>query len=230
MGPLQRSEEVRQWFSLIAPAYDTVVSPVFWPEWLQQEELDRLDVELDDRVLDIGCGTGKTVEHVGRKVAVHGLDQSRSQLETALAKGDLSGVQFVQGDAHQLPYVDGTFDGVVSVGSILYWSNPVDVLREAHRVTVAGGQILVMGFNRRPLSVWNPVENLQNTINATLFFRYNRSEATALFRRAGWTDIENNVTGPVWSPNLVISTTAKKPERPERSRGKSETSSQSGVD
>lgn len=118
----------------------------------------------------------------------------------------------------------------MSVGSILYWTDPVDVLREAHRVTVAGGQILVMGFNRRPLSVWNPVEIVQNTIHETFFFRYGRSEATALFRRAGWTDIENNVTSPVWSPNLVISTTAKTPERPKRSRGKSETSGRSGVD
>lgn len=96
MGPFQYNKEVRRWFSLIAPVYDTVVSPVFWSDWLQQGELERFDVELEDRVLDIGCGTGKTVKHVvGREVAVHGLDQSRPQLETASAKDDLLGVQFV---------------------------------------------------------------------------------------------------------------------------------------
>lgn len=213
MGYLTDAESGRRWFSLVAPTYDQVVSPVFWPERLQREGLDRLALEPDDRVLDIGCGTGETLAGIDDGgTPSHGLDVSRPQLETASKKSDLRTAQFVQGDAHRLPYVDGVFDAAVSVGSILYWSDPAAVLREARRVTTPGGRILVMGFNRRPPSMWNPVENVQNAINETFFFRYGPEEASALFRDAGWTSVENSITGPGWSPTLVISTTAKKPD------------------
>lgn len=211
MRTLTNDNAGRQWFSLVAPAYDSLVSPLFWPEWLQQQGLEQLDIRSKDRILDIGCGTGKTIESIdGGKTATHGLDVSRPQLETASKKEQLHDVQFVQGDAHRLPYTDAVFDGVVSIGSILYWADPVEVLQEAYRVTDVGGQILVMGFNRRPPSMWNPVENVQNTINATLFFRYSPRDAKTLFKRAGWTNVENRITGPEWSPDLVISTTAEK--------------------
>lgn len=92
---------------------------------------------------------------IKRASVTHGLNQSRPQLEIASKKDGLLGVQFVQGDAQQLPYVDEAFDSVISIGSILFWAKPVDVLREVRRVTKAGGQVLLMGFNRRGDTVRN---------------------------------------------------------------------------
>ncbi|WIV68447.1 class I SAM-dependent methyltransferase [Natrialbaceae archaeon AArc-T1-2] len=211
MGVLQDREAARRWFEFLAPGYDAVVPSLFWPPSLQRAALERLDLAAADRVLDVGCGTGETIAHLEPDVsAVHGLDLSRPQLETAAKKDGLEDVRFVRGDARSLPYADGTFDCVVSVGSILYWSDPCETLRAIRRVTKPGGEMLVLGFNRRPFSWWDPVRNVQDGVASTLFFRYDPEEGTRLFREAGWTDLDHEITGPVWSPGLVIATTARK--------------------
>ena len=212
MGLLQHSDAAQQWFAFLAPEYDTVVPELFWPDSLQQEGIECLEFDAGDSVLDIGCGTGETISHLlPRASDLHGLDYSADQLQTATDKDELDGVRFVQADGHRLPYADETFDCIVSVGSILYWATPVDVLQEAFRVTKPGGSILVMGFHRRKLSTWNVAQNVQDTINATLFFCYDPDEATQLFQAAGWRDENHQITGPKWSPDLVIATTARKP-------------------
>lgn len=212
MGLLQNSDAAQIWFTFLAPGYDTVVSELFWPESLQREGMELLDLSDDDRILDIGCGTGETISHgLPEASERHGLDPSAPQLQSAADKDKLDDVQFVQSDGHQLPYADETFDSIVSVGSILYWTNPVDVLREAYRVTKPGGSILVMGFHRRGFSALNPVQTVQDTINTGLFFSCDCDEATRLFRTAGWRDEDHLITGPEWSPSLVIATTARKP-------------------
>ena len=212
MGLLQNSGAARQWFTFFALGYDTVGSELFWPDSLQREGIERLGIDSADRILDIGCGTGETTRYLlPRAAEVHGLDQSALQLQTAADKDELGDVRFVQADAHRLPYADDTFDCIVSIGSILYWETPSNVLREAYRATKPGGSVLVMGFHRRAFSAWNPVQNIQETINSALFFHYDRDEATQMFRTAGWKNEDHTVTGPEWSPTLVIATTARKP-------------------
>lgn len=211
MGMLQRSDIANRWFSLIAPGYDSFVSATFWPDSLQREGLDLLDLDTGDRVLDVGCGTGETTRHlVPRTEDVHGVDLSPDQLGTARGKAALEDSNFVAADAQSLPYPDDHFDHVASVGSIMYWEDPGEVLREARRVTRPGGSILVMGFNRRRGSV-DPFRTVQDVVNSVLFYRHTPAEATQLFEAAGWTDVDNHVTGPSWSPSLVIATTARNP-------------------
>jgi demethylmenaquinone methyltransferase/2-methoxy-6-polyprenyl-1,4-benzoquinol methylase len=212
MGLLQRRGAARRWFELLAPGYDDAVSTVFWPEPLQAEAVDLLGVDAEDRVLDVGCGTGETTAHLLRRASdVHGVDLSARQLGAASEKDDLRGAQFVRADAGRLPYADDAFDRVASVGSILYWEDPVATLREVRRVTRPGGTVLVMGFNRRPFSPWDPVRNAQEAVNSALFLRYGPDEATRLFRAAGWADPEHSLTGPAWGPTLVVATTARNP-------------------
>jgi len=211
MGLLQRSDVARWWFSLFAPEYASFGSAVFWPESVQREWIDRLGIESGDCVLDIGCGTGGTIEHLSpASTEIHGLDQSVDQLKSAERVEELSTVDFLRANAHWLPYSDETFDCVVSVGSILYWADTEEVLREAFRVTKPGGRILVIGFNRRPMSLWNPIHNVQTATNEMLFFQYDADEATRLFREVGWQDVEHGITGPGWSANLIIATIACK--------------------
>lgn len=212
MGLLQRSDAANRWFSLLAPGYDAVVSSMFWPDSLQREGLELLDVEPDDRVLDVGCGTGETTKHLLERAGeVYGVDLSPDQLATAVGKPELEAAGFLAADALALPFEDDAFDRVVSVGSIMYWEDPEAVLREARRVTRPGGSILVMGFNRREASPLTPLRNVHDAVNSVLFYRHGPAEATELFESAGWRDVEHEITGPEWSPSLVIATAAANP-------------------
>jgi ubiquinone/menaquinone biosynthesis C-methylase UbiE len=53
----------------------------------------------------------------------------------------LDGITFVQADAGALPFADGAFDLVTNAFGLMFASDPLRVLSEAHRVLVPGGDV-----------------------------------------------------------------------------------------
>lgn len=212
MGLLQDSGVANDWYEAVSNIYDPVVGETFWPRRLQRRLLDDFGLAPDDHVLDVGCGTGTTCEVLAERVErVDAIDLSAPQLRRATHPGS---VRFVRGDAHQLPYADGTFDAVVSVGAILYFSDPVAALAEAHRVTRPGGRLLVAGFNRPPFPTLNPVENVATVANETFFHTWDDDDVRTCLTAAGWQDGHSEATGPLWHPRLARVATARKADRP----------------
>lgn len=84
------------------------------------------------RTLDVACGTGFLTQHLRGEIT--GLDQSASMLELARAK--VPEGRFVQGDALELPFADGSFERVLT--SFFYGHLEEEdrdaFLREARRV------------------------------------------------------------------------------------------------
>jgi ubiquinone/menaquinone biosynthesis C-methylase UbiE len=77
----------------------------------------RADIERGMRVLDVACGTGNAAIPAARAGArVTGLDLAPKLLEQGRAKAEAEGLelQWVEGDAEQLPFEDGSFDRVLS--------------------------------------------------------------------------------------------------------------------
>ncbi len=86
--------------------------------------LDRLPLAGHERVLDIGCGTGRLTEQIARRVPagkVVGLDRSPSMIETAAAwlRLHAPATTLVLGDAASLPF-RRVFDAVFS-GATFHW-------------------------------------------------------------------------------------------------------------
>lgn len=203
MGILEDKARARVFYKYLSKVYDTV-NPFIWNEEMRAEALSMLDIEEDDRVLDVGCGTGFGTEGLLQHSAnVHGLDQSTHQLEKAWAKlGKLDPVNFYRGDAERLPFKDETFDVVWSSGSIEYWPDPVATLAELRRITKPGGQVLVVGPNNPKTSI------LKRLADAIMLF-YNREEADRMFKEAGFTDVRHLETGPAYSPDIAIVSVAR---------------------
>lgn len=93
------------------------------------------------RILDIGCGTGQLLSQLAVRypqATLHGLDLAPNMLR--LAADRLAGAAtLVQGDAEQLPFVDGSFDLVVS-SSTFQWLEQFDrCFSEVRRVLAPGG-------------------------------------------------------------------------------------------
>ena len=93
-------------------------------------------------VLEVGCGTGVIAGELARLGAarVIGLDLNRCILDFARRQGN--GVTYVQGDAHELPFPDGSFDAVVCHYVFLWLADPVQGAREMARVVRSGGCVL----------------------------------------------------------------------------------------
>ncbi|MFB6082417.1 MAG: methyltransferase domain-containing protein [Halanaeroarchaeum sp.] len=204
MGFLEDKRRARRFYKYLSKVYDRV-NPYIWNEAMRGRALDMLEFDEDDRVLDVGCGTGFGTEGLLEfSTDVYGLDQSEHQLAKARAKLGDDVVQFLRGDAERLPFADDRFDVIWSSGSIEYWPNPVRALEEFRRVVVPGGQVLVVGPNYPP---WPVVQQIMDSI--MLF--YDVDEAQRMFEAAGFAAIEHQEMGPENLGNLALVTVGRVP-------------------
>jgi SAM-dependent methyltransferase len=112
-----------------------------------------------ERVLDLGSGAGTdslvAAQMVGEEGHVTGIDMTAAMLEKARAAADemgMTNVEFVAGEAEQLPFPDESFDVVISNGVIDLIPDKDAVFSELHRVLVPGGRIQVAD-----VTIQNPV-------------------------------------------------------------------------
>jgi demethylmenaquinone methyltransferase / 2-methoxy-6-polyprenyl-1,4-benzoquinol methylase len=105
--------QVRAMFDRIARVYDlmnSVMTAGMHHRW-RERAVDLGRVGPGSRALDVATGTGDLAIELARRGAeVTGLDFSEPMLE--LARGKAPGVEWVTGDALELPYGDGEFDAV----------------------------------------------------------------------------------------------------------------------
>ncbi|MEK6726019.1 MAG: class I SAM-dependent methyltransferase [Deltaproteobacteria bacterium] len=113
-----------------------------------------IDVKLGEAVLDAGCGTGNySIELARRGADVIGIDSSEEMLAWARqkAQGVRLKVNFQVADAMTLPFVDSSFDLIISNGLLCFLKEPEKALIEMHRVLKPGGRLVVGVLNR-----WSP--------------------------------------------------------------------------
>jgi demethylmenaquinone methyltransferase/2-methoxy-6-polyprenyl-1,4-benzoquinol methylase len=114
------------------------------------------------QVLDLCCGTGDLALELGRRAdsrtAITGLDYSAGMLELARAKAARRpggrALQFVEGDAAELPFGDQAFDaaGTAFAFRNVTWRNPLKerVLAEVRRVLKPGGAFVIVETSQPP--------------------------------------------------------------------------------
>jgi ubiquinone/menaquinone biosynthesis C-methylase UbiE len=105
--------------------------------------------------LDVGCGPGQFTILIAERLPgaeIYGIDLAPTMIELArrhAAASDAAGrLHFEVADATHLPFADGTFDAVVSSGSIKHWPDQLGALREIYRVLAPGGRAFIGEMNR----------------------------------------------------------------------------------
>jgi demethylmenaquinone methyltransferase/2-methoxy-6-polyprenyl-1,4-benzoquinol methylase len=148
-------EVVRGMFDRIAPVYDVM-------NHLMTAGLDRRWRRLavravvwpGDRVLDACCGTGDlAIEAERRGGRVVGLDFSERMLERARPKSGT--IEWVQGDALDLPFEDASFDAATVGFGVRNLRDLGLGLRELARVVRPGGHVAVLEITR-PRGILRP--------------------------------------------------------------------------
>jgi ubiquinone/menaquinone biosynthesis C-methylase UbiE len=103
------------------------------------------------RVLEIGCGCGSEAERFARAGARYtAIDLTNAAVNITQRRFQLGGLKgrFIQGDAEDLPFADGSFDLVYSHGVLHHTPNTPRAIREVQRVLAPSGRAVIMLYHR----------------------------------------------------------------------------------
>lgn len=100
-----------------------------------------------DTVLDLGIGTGASLNYYPRRGQIVGIDLSSGMLRECRKKireRELDKVSVLQANALQLPFGDDSFDHVFISHVISVVSDPYQLVREAQRVAKPDARIIIV--------------------------------------------------------------------------------------
>jgi demethylmenaquinone methyltransferase/2-methoxy-6-polyprenyl-1,4-benzoquinol methylase len=136
--------------------------------------IDALNFAPGSAGLDIGCGIGLQsmllAEAIGPNGRVTGLDISAELLDYArqkiAASPQADRIAFKQGDMHNLPFPDDSFDWVWSADCVGYPTGDLlSTLKEIVRVVRPGGRVAILAWSSQQLLPGYPL--LEAQLNAT---------------------------------------------------------------
>jgi demethylmenaquinone methyltransferase/2-methoxy-6-polyprenyl-1,4-benzoquinol methylase len=161
--PLPQGEEktarVRSMFDAIAPRYDLVNRLMTFglDQWWRRSTIAALALPPGSLLLDLACGTGDL-----SRLALHSdYRVIGADLSAGMLAANRTGVPLLQADCSQLPFPDGSFDGLVCGYALRNFADLAGALAETARVIRPGGRIALLevdaprsAFLRAGYGVW----------------------------------------------------------------------------
>ena len=108
----------------------------------ERELVTRAFFPLGSRVLDLGCGEGATLYHLGEPEGATGVDLFPDKVNFAAER--LPKCRFRCASVYELPFEDRSFDHVLVRDVVHHLDEPNRLVDECHRVLAPGGRIDVL--------------------------------------------------------------------------------------
>jgi demethylmenaquinone methyltransferase/2-methoxy-6-polyprenyl-1,4-benzoquinol methylase len=160
-----KARRVQAMFAAIARSYDlnNRLHSLWRDQAWRREAVRAAAVQPGEEVLDCACGTGDLTLAFARTPGktVIGLDFTPEMLDLARVKTDRAAergpglaatVRYIQGDAQNLPFEDGSFDVVSIAFGIRNVQRPELAVGEFFRVLRPGGRLVILEFDRPGLA------------------------------------------------------------------------------
>jgi SAM-dependent methyltransferase len=155
---------------------------------------DLLDLQENDKVLEIGFGPGKLINEIASittKGIVEGIDFSEAMYAEAckINKKYIASnrVKIQKGNCDDMPYENESFDKICTSNTIYFWDDPNKIIKEMFRVIKYRGTI-VLGFRDK-----EQMEKLP--LSDDVFNLYSLEEVKTFLSNAGFADIRIEESG-----------------------------------
>jgi ubiquinone/menaquinone biosynthesis C-methylase UbiE len=115
---------------------------------ITEQTLALMDIQNNDRILDLGCGTGwasRRMARIAKGGEIVGLDVADEMLRRAeQASSAFKNVRYAWGSAEKIPEADNAFNKVLSVESFYYYADQGKALDELRRVMSPGAKLFIL--------------------------------------------------------------------------------------
>jgi phosphatidylethanolamine/phosphatidyl-N-methylethanolamine N-methyltransferase len=163
---------VERVYEKLANVYDLVFGPTLHPGRLVARE--QMGIQPNDRILEVGVGTGINTSLYPENCHVTGIDLSTSMLEKArerVARESLRNVRLLEMDAARLTFADESFDIVYAPYLVSVVPDPVQVVHEMRRVCRRGGKIIILNHFRSANPILSRVERAISPFTVHIGFK-----------------------------------------------------------
>ena len=152
--------------------------------------IDLAEPKETDRLLDVASGPGHVATEFSGKVrAVVGVDllaEMNAMARKRVADKGITNIEFIEGDAEDLKFPDGSFEIVTCRFTFHHFRDPVRALSEMKRVLVPGGRIVLYDFlasaEEEKAAVHNDIERARDPSHVRI---YRLDQFLELFEKTG---------------------------------------------
>ena len=132
-------------YKRVSSFYDLTFGQVFRPG--QKAIIKKMDCIESDNVLEIGIGTGSSLQYYPKETKVVGIDISPDMLEVAkkrIVKDKIHNKHILLMNGERLSFPDNSFDKVVGMYVVSVTQNPQVLVEEMKRVCKNDGDIYIV--------------------------------------------------------------------------------------
>lgn len=161
MDVVLEKRQVQRAYEFYAPVYDLIFDWIFAPG--RAAAVKHLDLKPEDRVLEVGIGTGLNLPLYPPAVRLTGIDLSQEMLDKAVERVQtlaMPNVTLKVMDATSMDFGDNEFDKALATYTISAVPDPVAVLKEMRRAVRPMGTIVILNHFRSERRTIGRIEDL----------------------------------------------------------------------
>ena len=113
--------------------------------------LNFIDKNIEGKLLEIGCGIGKTTQFLAERhknLTITAIDYDKGQIDIANKNKKYIKIKFIQTDATQLEFKPSSFDYVIETNVFHHIKNYAKAIKEVKRVLKKNGYFYLMDISQ----------------------------------------------------------------------------------
>ncbi len=185
------SQSIQQTYDRFSTGYDFIFKP-----WLKsgiEKAIQILCPPPGSQILEVGIGTGLSLDYYPRNVNLTAFDYSRGMLNESKKKLEhkpFFNANLMQMDVHNMAFADNSFDFILSAYVLTVVENPEKAVKEIFRVARPGARVVLINHLRSDNWLMGAIEDFFHPIFSGIgLFTLDR-DLLGILKDCGAEDIE----------------------------------------